>query len=56
MENYLYFAEGGGADATTEAALYPASRFIGVEVAEGVTLVHLPYIVIPLGNTVPEFL
>tara|TARA_X000001388_G_scaffold45990_1_gene32706 strand:- start:1049 stop:1438 length:390 start_codon:yes stop_codon:yes gene_type:complete len=31
MENYLYFAEGGGADATTEAALYPASRFIGVE-------------------------
>jgi len=31
MEKYLYFAEGGGADATTEAALYPASRFLGVE-------------------------
>ena len=31
METYLYFAEGGGADATTEAALYPASRFLGVE-------------------------
>jgi hypothetical protein len=31
MENYLYFGEGGGADATTEAALYPVSRFIGVE-------------------------
>ena len=27
----LYFAEGGGADATTEAAMYPASRFLGVE-------------------------
>ena len=30
MENYLYFAEGGGANATTEAAMYPASKFIGV--------------------------
>ena len=30
-EKYLYFAEGGGADATTEAAMYPASRFLGVE-------------------------
>tara|TARA_B100000424_G_scaffold262457_1_gene248488 strand:- start:69 stop:452 length:384 start_codon:yes stop_codon:yes gene_type:complete len=29
--NYLYFSEGGGADATTEAAMYPASRFLGVE-------------------------
>ena len=28
---YLYFAEGGGANATTEAAMYPASRFLGVE-------------------------
>ena len=37
MENYLYFAEGGGADATTEAALYPASRFIGVEPATATT-------------------
>ena len=37
MENYLYFGEGGGADATTEAALYPASRFIGVEPASATT-------------------
>ena len=28
---YLYFAEGGGANATTEAALYPAENFLGVE-------------------------
>ena len=31
MEHYLYFAEGGGADASTEAICYPASRFVGVE-------------------------
>ena len=31
MEHYLYFAEGGGADATTEAVCYPASKFVGVE-------------------------
>ena len=37
MENYLYFGEGGGANATTEAALYPASRFIGVEPASATT-------------------
>lgn len=30
MENYLYFAEGGGANATTEAIMYPVSRFTGV--------------------------
>tara|TARA_R100000353_G_C6465688_1_gene185133 strand:- start:56 stop:442 length:387 start_codon:yes stop_codon:yes gene_type:complete len=30
MENYLYFAEPGAAFATTEAAMYPASKFIGV--------------------------
>ena len=29
MENYLYFAEPGAAFATTEAAMYPASSFIG---------------------------
>ena len=28
---YLYFAEGGGADATTEAAMYPVSSFLGCE-------------------------
>jgi len=37
MENYLYFGEGGGADATTEAALYKASSFIGVEPASATT-------------------
>ena len=31
MEHYLYFAEGGGADATTEAVCYAASRFVGVD-------------------------
>ena len=31
MEHYLYFAEGGGADATTEAVCYAASKFVGVE-------------------------
>ena len=31
MEKYLYFSEGGGADATTEAAMYPVSEFLGVE-------------------------
>jgi hypothetical protein len=31
MEKYLYFSEGGGADATTEAAMYPVSKFLGVE-------------------------
>ena len=30
MENYLYFAEPGAAFASTEAAMYPASKFIGV--------------------------
>jgi len=28
---YLYFAEGGGANATTEAAMYPVSSFCGCE-------------------------
>ena len=37
MENYLYFGEGGGANATTEAALYKASSFIGVEPASATT-------------------
>ena len=30
MENYLYFSDGDGADATGDAGLYAASRFIGV--------------------------
>tara|TARA_R100001082_G_C4238670_1_gene106380 strand:+ start:126 stop:500 length:375 start_codon:yes stop_codon:yes gene_type:complete len=31
MENYLYFADGDGADATGDAAMWPMSRFIGVD-------------------------
>jgi hypothetical protein len=30
MENYLYFSDADGADATGDAGLYAASRFIGV--------------------------
>ena len=30
-EHYLYFAEGNGADASGDAVMFPASRFIGVE-------------------------
>jgi hypothetical protein len=31
MENYLYFSDADGADATGDAAMWPASRFIGVD-------------------------
>ena len=31
MEKYLYFGSASGADATGEAGMYPASRFMGVE-------------------------
>ena len=31
MEKYLYFGSASGADATGEAGMYPASRFLGVE-------------------------
>jgi len=48
MENYLYFAEGGGGDATTEAALYPASRFVGVRPTT-VTTSRI-YFKSPIGN------
>ena len=37
MEHYLYFAEGGGANATTEASMFKASRFVGVEPITGTT-------------------
>tara|TARA_Y100001963_G_scaffold106128_1_gene146638 strand:- start:39 stop:431 length:393 start_codon:yes stop_codon:yes gene_type:complete len=45
METYLYFAGvdggGGGADATNQAAMWPASSFIGVEpLAAGTTKIH----------------
>jgi hypothetical protein len=45
MESYLYFAgvdgAAGGADATNEAGMWPASSFIGVEPgAAGTTKIH----------------
>ena len=30
-ENYLYFSDGDGADATGDAAMWPGSRFLGVD-------------------------
>jgi len=30
MENYIYFSDGDGADATGDAGMWPASNFIGV--------------------------
>ena len=33
MEKYLYFAQGDGANATSEAVMYPASAFRGADVA-----------------------
>jgi len=37
MENYLYFSDGDGADATGDAAMWPASRFLGVDPVSGTT-------------------
>tara|TARA_R100001510_G_C7533000_1_gene123687 strand:- start:11 stop:385 length:375 start_codon:yes stop_codon:yes gene_type:complete len=37
MENYLYFSDADGADATGDAAMWPASRFIGVDPASDTT-------------------
>ena len=37
MENYLYFSDADGADATEDAAMWPASRFIGVDPVSGTT-------------------
>ena len=33
MEKYLYFAQGDGANATSEAVMYPVSSFRGADVA-----------------------
>tara|TARA_R110001592_G_scaffold360349_1_gene668576 strand:- start:37 stop:378 length:342 start_codon:yes stop_codon:yes gene_type:complete len=33
MEKYLYFAQGDGANATSEAVMYPVSAFRGADVA-----------------------
>ena len=32
MENYLYFAQGDGANATSESVMYPVSAFRGADV------------------------
>ncbi len=40
MENYLYFADADGADATGDAGLYAASRFIGVS-PHSATVTHI---------------
>ena len=37
MENYLYFSDSDGADATGDTGMWPASRFIGVSPASGTT-------------------
>ena len=33
--NYVYFAQGDGANATSEAVMYPVSAFRGADVASG---------------------
>ena len=35
MEKFLYFAQGDGANATSEAVMYPVSAFRGADVASG---------------------
>ena len=43
MENYLYFAQGDGANATSEAVMYPVSSFRGADVkASAVVLYFKP--------------
>lgn len=37
MENYLYFSDADGADATGDAGMWPASRFLGVDPQSGTT-------------------
>tara|TARA_R110002012_G_scaffold280882_2_gene469635 strand:+ start:506 stop:880 length:375 start_codon:yes stop_codon:yes gene_type:complete len=37
MENYVYFSDGDGADATGDAGMWPLSRFIGVSPASATT-------------------
>ena len=39
MEKFLYFAQGDGANATSEAVMYPVSAFRGADVAA--SAVHL---------------
>lgn len=37
MENYLFFADGDGVDATGDAGMYAASRFLGASAANATT-------------------
>ena len=37
MENYLFFADGDGVDATGDAGMYAASRFLGAAAANATT-------------------
>ena len=37
MESYLYFADGNGANAASDAGMWPLSRFTGVEAASDTT-------------------
>ena len=36
-ENYLFFADGDGVDATGDAGMYPASKFLGASAANATT-------------------
>ena len=40
MEKYLYFAQGDGANATSEAVVYPSSSFRGADVASGKVVLY----------------
>ena len=35
MESFLYFAQGDGANASSEAVMYPVSSFRGIDVGNG---------------------
>jgi hypothetical protein len=40
MEKFLYFAQGDGANATSEAVLYPVSAFRGADVASASVVLY----------------
>ena len=40
MENYIYFSDGDGADATGDAGCWPASNFIGATCLSTTTTGH----------------
>ena len=51
MEKYLYFGSASGADATGEAGMYPASRFLGVEPLTATTTGAVSYTHLTLPTT-----